>query len=46
MNNLFLNWRFGTRQLQVCLRPGERRITFRVNPYHVSHPPTCWFERY
>ena len=42
MNDLWINWRFGTRHLQI----GPRGISFAVNPYHIDNPPACWFERY
>jgi hypothetical protein len=42
MSNLWINWRFGARHLQIGLdRPF---ITFRINPYWVKHKPTKWFE--
>lgn len=42
MSNLWINIRFGTRHLQV----GRDEFSFRVNSYHVAHPPRKWFEVY
>lgn len=44
MCNLFINWRFGTRHLQIG--PDYPYVSFRVNPYHVENPPEKWFEVY
>ena len=43
MNNLWINWRFGVRHLQIG--PDWPFITFRVNYWHVVHRPAKWFER-
>lgn len=42
MSNCWINWRFGTRHLQI----GKWFITFDKNPYWVRNPPTKWFETY
>lgn len=44
MSNLWLNWRFGARHLQI----GRwfESVSFRVNTYHLTNKPKCWFERY
>jgi len=42
MSDLWINWRFGTRHLQV--KPSWPFVTFRVNPWWVRHPPEKWFE--
>jgi hypothetical protein len=42
MSDLWINWRFGTRHLQV--KPNWPFVTFRVNPWWVSNPPEKWFE--
>jgi hypothetical protein len=56
MSNTILNWRFGTRHLQIVrfrdwigeIRMGRSPITFRVNPYQAwrrhSDPTWTWFE--
>jgi hypothetical protein len=43
MSNLWINWRFGVRHLQIG--PDWPFITFRVNYWHVVHRPAKWFER-
>lgn len=42
MSNCWINWRFGTRHLQI----GKWFITFEVNHYLVENPPAKWFEIY
>jgi hypothetical protein len=42
MGNSWINWRFGTRHLQI----GRWFVTFRVNPYWLKHKPPTWFKRY
>ncbi len=42
MSNLWINWRFGVRHLQI----GPDGWSFRVNPYYLENPPTRWFEVY
>jgi hypothetical protein len=42
MSDLWINWRFGVRHLQIG--PDKPYITFQVNPYHVANPPKTWFE--
>ena len=42
MNDLWINWRFGVRHLQI----GPRGVSFRVNGYWLDHKPPTWFERY
>jgi hypothetical protein len=42
MSNLWINWRFGVRHLQIG--PDRPWITFRANPYWIEHKPTRWFE--
>ncbi len=44
MSNLWINWRFGVRHLQIG--PDWPFVTFRVNPYWVQHKPARWFEVY
>ena len=42
MSNDWINWRFGTRHLQI----GKWFCTFEVNPYHIENKPKTWFEIY
>lgn len=44
MSNLYINWRFGARHLQI----GRDRpwVTFSVNPFWVENKPAKWFEVY
>lgn len=42
MSDLFLNWRFGIRHLQI----GKWFVRFSVNPYFIKHDYNKWFERY
>ena len=42
MSNLWINWRFGARHLQIG--PDCPWVTFRVNPFWVENKPTKWFE--
>ena len=42
MSDLWINWRFGARHLQI----GPRGVSFRVNGYWLDHKPPTWFERY
>ncbi len=42
MSNLWINWRFGARHLQI----GPDGIRFKVNAYWLEHKPARWFERY
>lgn len=44
MSNLWINWRFGTRHLQIG--PDRPFVTFHVNPYYVQNPPGTWFEMF
>lgn len=44
MSNLWINWRFGIRHLQVG--PDRPFVSFKVNPYYLQNPPTTWFERF
>lgn len=44
MSNLWINWRFGTRHLQIG--PDYPWITVSINPYFIKNPPKVWFERY
>lgn len=44
MSNLWINWRFGTRHLQIG--PDFPYISFGVNPYHIKNPPKKFFEVY
>ena len=44
MSNLWINWRFGTRHLQIgSVFP---YVSFNINPYWVEHKPAKWFEVY
>jgi hypothetical protein len=43
MSNLWINWRFGVRHLQIG--PDWPFVTFKVNYWHVVHRPAKWFER-
>ena len=42
MGNLWINWRFGARHLQI----GPQGISFRINPYWVKNKPPTWFARH
>lgn len=42
MSNLWINWRFGKRHLQI----GPGTFSFAVNHYWNENKPTKWFERY
>jgi len=42
MSDCFINWRFGTRHLQI----GMWFVRFRYNPYHAEHKPAKWFQIY
>ena len=44
MSNLWINWRFGTRHLQIGR--DFPYVSFSVNPYWVEHKPAKWFEVY
>lgn len=44
MSNLWINWRFGIRHLQIG--PDAPYISFKVNQYHIENPPETRFERY
>lgn len=44
MRNLWLNWRFGNRHLQIGT--DKPYITFRPNPYRIYTKYDTWFERY
>jgi hypothetical protein len=44
MSNLWINWRFGARHLQIG--PDYPWITFGINEFHVINKPTKWFEKY
>ena len=44
MSNLWINWRFGVRHLQIG--PDQPWITFSVNQYHITHKPEKWFKIY
>lgn len=43
MSNLWINWRFGIRHLQIGRHAPY--ISFAVNPYYIENPPKTWFER-
>jgi hypothetical protein len=43
MNNLWINWRFGSWHLQIG--PDRPYVTIKQNPYWLEHEPPCWFER-
>ena len=42
MCDLWINWRFGARHLQI----GPRGITFQINSYWLHNKPASWFQRY
>ena len=42
MSNLWINWRFGARHLQI----GPDGVTFKINDFWLKNKPPCWFERY
>jgi hypothetical protein len=42
MSDLWINWRFGIRHLQI----GPWFIRIDVNPYHIANKPDKYFERY
>lgn len=44
MNNLWINWRFGTWHLQI----GRDRpfVAFRQNGFWLTNKPAKWFEAY
>ena len=42
MSNLWINWRFGKRHLQIG--PDAPYISFVINPYWINHKPDTWFE--
>ena len=42
MSNLWINWRFGIRHLQIG--PDRPFIRFCANPYYLLNPPDKWFE--
>ena len=44
MSDCIINWRFGTRHLQIYLNAPY--VTFKVNPYWLENNPSKWFERY
>lgn len=44
MSNLWINWRFGIRHLQIG--PDAPYISFSVNPYYINSPPDKFFEIY
>lgn len=44
MSNLWINWRFGKRHLQIG--PDAPYISFKVNPYRLENPPDKFFEIY
>ena len=44
MSDCIINWRFGTRHLQIYRKAPY--VTFNVNPYWLENKPSKWFERY
>ena len=44
MSNLWINWRFGTRHLQIGR--DFPYVSFSINPYWVENKPAKWFEVY
>lgn len=45
MSDLFINWRFGVRHLQIRLHSSPY-ISFDINDYYIKNPPKKWFEIY
>jgi hypothetical protein len=42
MSDLWINWRFGRRHLQI----GPRGVSFTTNDYWTNNKPRRWFELY